>query len=125
MATDAVRVTGLREFTRYLERVGVHAKDLSGVMHDVGQMIADTAKPLTRPVSGSLAGSIRPAKTKTRAVVRAGSARVPYAAPQHFGWAARNIRPKLYLYAALDARRGEVLARFDEGIRNAIDNKKA
>lgn len=125
MDTDAVRVTGLREWTRYLERLGVAAADLSGVMRDVGEMIASTARPLTRPASGVLAGSIRPSKTKTRAVVRAGTARVPYAGVQHFGWASRNIRPKLYLYDALDRRRGEVLTRFDTGISNIINDKKA
>ena len=122
---DAVRVTGLREFTRDLERIGVAASDLSGVMADVGELVAGAARPLTRPKSGRLAGSIRPSKTKTRAVVRAGGAKVPWAGPQHFGWSARNIRPKLYLYAALDQRRAEVLGRFDQGIDNLINNKKA
>lgn len=121
---DAVRVKGLREFTRYLEKVGVAASDLSAVMQDVGDDIAAAARPLTRPKSGTLAGSIRPAKTKTQAKVRAGSARVPWAGPQHFGWARRNIAPKLYLYRALDQRRTQVLARFDQGVQNIIDGKK-
>lgn len=125
MATDGVRVTGLREFTRYLERIGVAVEDLAAVMADVGELIASAARPLTRPQSGVLAGSIRPSRTKSRAVVRAGNARTPYAGVQHFGWAARNIAPKLYLYDALDRRRADVLARFDTGINNIINNKKA
>lgn len=122
---DAVRVTGLRETVRDLQRIGIQVSDLTSVMHDVGSMVADAAKPLTRPKSGALAGNIRPSRTKTKAVVRAGGARIPYAGVQHFGWAARNIRPKLYLYAALDSRRSEVLARFETGISNIVHNKKA
>lgn len=123
-APASVRVHGLRDLTRALERAGVAVSDLKSVMGEVGEMVAGTARPLTNPKSGRLAGSIRPAKQKTRAVIRAGGTGRPYAGVQHFGWPARNIRPKLYLYEALDQRRGDVLGRFDTALARITNGDK-
>lgn len=112
-----VRVNGLRDLIKRLDRAGVELSDLKAVMHDVGLMIADTARPLTRPQSGRLARSIRSAKQKNCAIVRATT---PYARVQHFGWPKRHIKPKLYFYTAMDKRRDEVLSRFQRGIDEAI-----
>lgn len=120
MAGDAVRVDGLRKFTTALNNIGVELDDLKNVMGDVGEVVASAARPLTRPKSGQLAGTIRPSRTKNKAVVRAGTARAPYAGVIHFGWAARNIRPNPYLYIALDKRRDEVLQRFDQEIASLV-----
>jgi hypothetical protein len=122
--TGAVQVDGLKDLLNALQRHGVAVTDMKSVMADVGTIVADDARPLTRPRSGVLAGTLRPSKTKTKAVVRAGGARAPYAGAQHFGWAARNIAPKLYLYTALDRRRADVLARFDRGLDNIIHDRK-
>lgn len=120
----AVQVDGLKDLLNALQRHGVALADLKSVMAEVGGLVAETARPLTRPRSGTLAGTLRPSKTKTKAVVRAGGARAPYAGPQHFGWPARNITPKLFLYTALDRRRADVLARFDAGIENIIHDRR-
>lgn len=118
MAT--VEVTGLRQFVRAMEAKGAALADLKAAMQATGEMIAQTARPLTNPQTGRLAGSVRPSKTKNKAVVRAGGARTPHAAPQHFGWPRRNIRPKLFLYKAADQRRDQILTKFHQEIAKAI-----
>ena len=40
-----VRVNGLRDLIKRLDRAGVELSDLKAVMHDVGLMIADRASP--------------------------------------------------------------------------------
>lgn len=121
---DGVRVDGLKETIRSLKAAGVAANDFGRVMQAVGELVATTARPLTRPKSGQLASSIRPSKTQTKAIVRAGGARTPYAGPQHFGWPARNIHPNPFLYTALDKRAAEVVARFEASVSNVIHGKK-
>ena len=70
-----------------------------------------------------MAGSIRPGRVKTRAVIRAGRAGVPYAGVQHYGWAARNIKPNPYLTDALATRQAAVLAELDAGLARLINGK--
>ena len=53
----------------------------------VSEFVADVARTLA-PVgdSGNLQGSVRGSRQVGRAVVRAGSASVPYAGNNHYGW---------------------------------------
>jgi hypothetical protein len=70
--------------------------------------------------TGRLAATLRASGTQKSARVRAGFKRVPYAGVVHFGWPARNIRPQPFLYEALDSRRAEVLAVYDERLSQLI-----
>lgn len=80
MATSpAIRVTGLRETIRDLERFGVSTDDLKDAFGAISRDVAVEAGNRVRRASGALGNTIRPARTKNKAVVRAGSASVPYA----------------------------------------------
>lgn len=119
-----VEITGLRSTLRDLERMGVEAEELRGLMESVANLVADAARPRARRLSGAMAGSIRPGRVKTRAVIRAGRASLPYVGPQHYGWAARNITPNPFLTDALTTRQGAVLAELDAGLARLIEGKK-
>lgn len=80
MATPSVRVEGLRETVRQLERFGVATDDLKDAFGKISQEVVEEASDRVHVVTGDLRGTIRPARTKNKAVVRAGSAAVPYAA---------------------------------------------
>lgn len=60
-------------------------------------MVAAAGRARAPKLTGALAGTVRPSGTKTRAVVRAGFARVPYAGPIHWGWPARGIAAQPFL----------------------------
>lgn len=81
MATSpAIRVDGLRELVRDLERYGVASGDLKAAFGAISQDVADEAGSRVRRQTGALAATIRPARTKNKAVVRAGNTTgVPYA----------------------------------------------
>jgi hypothetical protein len=79
VATPAVRITGLRETIRDLERFGVAASDLKEAFADVSRDVVQEAGNRVRVATGQLKATIRPANTKNKSVVRAGSAGVPYA----------------------------------------------
>jgi len=92
MAKAGVYITGLRETTRAMERAGVEVDDLKTVM---GQVAAEGARVMQGFLphdSGRLEASTRGNRAKGKAVVMVGGARVPYAGPVIYGWAARGIR---------------------------------
>ena len=80
-----VRVQGLRETARSLERMGVQVADLKAAFIKIGQLVVHDSKTLAPVRTGRLVNTIKASKTKNKAVVRAGSARVPYAGVIHYG----------------------------------------
>lgn len=109
-----VRVTGLRKAIRDLERAGADTQDMKELIHGLGMIVVKAANPPTR--SGRLEGTIRAGRGKTKAVVRAGGARAPYAGVIHYGWPARNIAPAPFLLQALQAERGDILQALEDGL---------
>lgn len=113
-----VRVRGLSRSLRSLERAGADATDMRDLMQSIGQIVVDAAAPPS--VSGNLAGTIRAGRGKTKAVVRAGGARAPYAGVTHYGWPARNITARPFLTEALQKRRAQVFSALDRGIADLL-----
>jgi hypothetical protein len=79
MASSAIRVEGLARVVRDLERFGVSTDDLKDAFGGISEDVAEEAGARVRVLSGRLQATIRPARTKNKAVVRAGTAGVPYA----------------------------------------------
>lgn len=78
-SNSAIRIDGLASVLRDLQRFGVSADDLKDAFGGISQDVAMEASGRVRVVSGALQATIRPARTKNKAVVRAGTAGVPYA----------------------------------------------
>jgi hypothetical protein len=98
--TGGVRVEGLRELVRDLEKVGVEVADLKGAFADIAAKGATLAASLAPHRSGALAASVRGNRAKAKAVVAAGSARVKYAGAINYGWRARNIEASGFMQRA-------------------------
>ena len=114
-----IRITGLRESIRAVEQAGADAADMKDLMHAIGMTVVRHAGPPVGP-SGDTAKSLRAGRGKTKAVVRAGGARVPYPPVIHYGWPARNIAPNPWLSTALQATRSRVLTQLDEGLGDLL-----
>ena len=116
-----VKVTGAAELRRALRRMGDDLADLKAVHREASEMVAGEARSGAPVLTGRLRKTIRSGATKTRAYVSAGRKAVPYAAPIHFGWPARNIEAQPFLYDASDAKAEDVAAlyikRVDELVR--------
>jgi hypothetical protein len=69
----STRITGLRETVRNLERLGVDVQDLKDAFGAISQEVATEAGARVRVKTGAHKASIRPARTKNKAVVRAGN----------------------------------------------------
>ena len=78
------QVVGLRQAVRDLEAVGVEVQDLKDAFGPIGQDVADEAIQNLRAANvirtGGLVKSVKPSKAKNKAVVKAGTARVWWAA---------------------------------------------
>lgn len=91
MATG-VKITGLRETVRNLEKLGVDVDDIKAAFTAIAADVAREAGALVPVASGALKASIRPGRTKNKAIVRAGTAaRAPYAGVINYGWPSRGI----------------------------------
>jgi len=113
-----LRVDGLRKVGRNLAKSGADASDMKDLMHSLGMLIVRAAH--VPEVSGRLASSLRAGRGKTKAVVRAGGARAPYAGVNHYGDPARGIAPNPYLVNAVRSERADILQSLDVGIEEIL-----
>ena len=121
MAGRQVSVEGARELRKALKTVGDEAKaGLKETNLEVAEIVARAAVTKVPAQSGALRETIRAAGAQTRASVKAGFKKVPYAGVIHFGWPARNIAPQPFLYDALDSRRGEVVDAYKSGMADLL-----
>lgn len=117
----SIQVKGLKETVRSLERLGIEVRDLKGAFKRIGQLVVTDAQARAPHLTGALAQSIRPSNTKNKSVVRAGSAKVPYAGVQQWGWPAHSIAATNYLTDAVDAKQAQVLRSLEEELRDLIN----
>lgn len=126
VSPDAVRVevTGAVELRKALKRMGGDLKDLTKVNREAADKVAAEARPRAPRLTGALAASVKARATQKAGRVEAGSNRlgrpVVYAGPIHFGWFRRNIDPQPFIYDALDARRDEVVSRYQRRVDELV-----
>lgn len=95
-----IEVTGLNKVTQGIHELGFEIKDLSGAFENLAAQAAQAARLKAPLKTGKLRNSIESYVSKNRAVVVAGSGRVPYAGPINYGWKRRNIEPARFMERA-------------------------
>lgn len=120
MATG-VRITGLRETVRNLEKLGVDVEDLKEAFGQISRDVATEAQGLVKVQTGALKATIRPARTKNKAVVRAGTGvGVPYAGVINYGWPAHHIAPTEFLTGPANSDLQGKAQRIENNLRHLI-----
>lgn len=120
-----LRVEGLRKFSRDMNAAGVDAQDIKDVMYAAGLIVARRATWLAPRRTGKLANDMRVGKGKTKANVKVGGNKVPYARFVYFG-KYNESKGGLYqtanpfIYEALSQTRGEVLRTIENGIEDIL-----
>lgn len=94
------RVEGLAQVVRALTEAGLEVEDLKDAFGSIAREGAQLAASAAPHASGRLAGDIRGNRAKSKAVVTAGRASVPYAGPINYGWPARGIVPAGFMQEA-------------------------
>lgn len=109
-----VRIEGLGKTMRALSKAGADTQDMKQLMFEIGMIVVRAANPPS--ITGALESTMRAGRGKTKAVVRAGGRKVPYAGVIHYGWPAHSIEAQPFLTNALQAQRNSVLNALDGGI---------
>lgn len=123
MPRPVIEVEGINKLVRKLKRAGEDdlLEALKAANKEAALAIEVEARPGVPKRSGKLAGSLRHSATPRVGTVRVGKASIPYAGPIHFGWPARNISPRPFLYEALDRRYEEVVQVYFKRIEELAD----
>lgn len=100
MAQAIARVDGARQLRATMKAAGVDLSDLTAVNKQTAAMVSAAAGRQAPRRSGALAATVRPAGTRTAAIVRAGTASVRYAQVIEYGWPGHNIVAQPYVVAA-------------------------
>ena len=111
-----VRVDGLRQTVRNLERLGVQIADLKSAFNRIGNIVVTEAVSLTPRLTGRLANSIRAGKAKNKSEIRAGGARIPYAGVIHYG-GYNNITAQPFLTTAAQNKQGQVVREVEKELQ--------
>lgn len=132
-ADSAVRTDGVRATAEWLNLLGTPDSALKAANNEAANIVAQYAKRNAKfkNSTGRLVRSIRPMSTITTAIVRAGSASVPYAGPIHWGWlydkryqVYKNIEPNPFLAKALGYNRDIILATYKEQVEKLATQHK-
>lgn len=122
-----IKVTGLRELVRNMERAGVEAQDIKEIMFGAGEIVAKRAAQIAPVRTGRLVGNIRVGKAKNKASIKVGSARVPYARFVYFG-KYNEAKGGLYqkdnpfIYTALKEKRRQVFDKIELGMQDLLES---
>ena len=101
--STGVRVEGAARLRRELRRAGDDLGDMTAAHRAVAQIVATMAQATAPRRSGALAATVRGSGTKTRASVRAGYKRTPYAGVIHYGTPSgypRHYQPQPWIQLA-------------------------
>jgi hypothetical protein len=118
---SGVRVEGLNQTVRALQRAGVEVGDLKETFGAIAAEGARLASSFAPRRSGLLATTARGNQAKNKAVVAAGKARVPYAGAINYGWPKRGIEPSLFMQRADKALAPRALRMAESGLDRAIE----
>lgn len=118
--SEGIQITGLRQVVRDLEKLGVSVEDLKAAFGEISSQVVQEAGRIVPVRSGRLAASIRPAKTKNKAVVRAGTAGAPYAGAINYGWPSRGIEATEFLTKPANSHEAEFARMIDRNLQDLI-----
>lgn len=123
MAAGGVRVEGLREVLRDLKALGLDVQDLKDAFAAIAREAADRAARHAPRRTGALAGSIRGNRAQSKAVVLAGSARIPYARVINYGWVSHGITANPFMQRADADMRERAVNLLEQEIGSAIKRR--
>lgn len=122
-APVSIRVEGLNAAVRSLIALGADVEDLKDAFAKIARFGEIEAARFAPRRTGRLAGDIRGNRARSKAVITAGRARLPYAGPINYGWPARNIQPSHFMQRADEAVQPYALRVLEEDINRKAQQK--
>jgi hypothetical protein len=119
-----VEIDGARELRASMKRAGEDLTELATLNREAAGVVAVRAGGNAPRRTDTLASTVRFSGTKTAGVVRAGSAKVPYANPIHWGWPKRGIAANPFISEAGTATEPIWTDVYLRGVNRIIDKIK-
>ncbi len=117
---DPIQVQGLAELRADLARLDAKMpRELNKIGKDAAEIVAVEGRWRVPVRTGRLRSVIKAGAQAKSAYVRA---QLVYAPVIHFGWRGHNIAPNPFLYDALDAKRDEVVGKYQDGIDRLVES---
>lgn len=116
-----VTVQGFGSINKMLANIGGKPMQLrvKAAGKEAGEIVAEEARAEAPVRSGRLRNSIRVASLQRSVQVRAGSKRIPYGNPIHWGWfydkqrdIKKNIKPNPFMSRALGYKKQQIIATY-------------
>jgi hypothetical protein len=135
ISSGSVQIEGLGLLQKQLKALEADKAELLEANLNAAETVIKAARPLVPMRTGALAASLRPSKTARYAQAAAGSNRVPYANPIHWGWSVvgsshkgtlaagtpRNIKPTPFFSKALGYTYEEIIANYQRDLQKLIN----
>lgn len=98
---------------------------LTDERNEIVELVVKESRNKAPKLTHALADSIKGKSTKRQSYVKAGTrTRLPYAAPIHWGWAARNIESQPFFYEALEDTMGQITSKLRVGLVDKLLARK-
>jgi hypothetical protein len=106
---SGIKVKGYKASIKALQAIGVPDSEIKAAGTAAGELVAAEARTLVPVRTGALRQTIRVSKALNKVEIKAGNdSKIPYAAPIHWGWWKRHIKPSPFFSKALGITRSEV-----------------
>jgi phage gpG-like protein len=116
----SVSIQGLDEVKNSLKKLGDALENNLDLNKELSTTLAQKASAMAPRLTGALASSVQGNPSEKKAQILAGSAAVPYAGVQEYGWPEKNIQAKPYLRPAVYNNMGYIIEKYNESIEAAI-----
>jgi len=120
MAEANISIQGVKEVTDSLDKLARDLKSNIELNKELSTTLSQKASAMAPKLTGALASSVQGNPSAEKAQILAGSAAVPYAGVQEYGWPERNIRPQPYLNPAVKDNIGYIIEKYNDSIQKAI-----
>lgn len=120
MAEANISIQGVKEVEDSLKKLGRDLESNIELNKELSTTLSQKASALAPKLTGALASSVVGNPSAEKAQIMAGSAAVPYAGVQEYGWPQRNIKAQPYLRPAVYNNIGYIIEKYNESIQKAI-----
>lgn len=117
---EEINIQGVKEVTDSLNKLARDLQSNIELNKELSTTLSQKASAMAPKLTGALASSVVGNPSAEKAQILAGSAAVPYAGVQEYGWPERNIRPQPYLNPAVNNNMGYIIEKYNDSIQKAI-----
>jgi hypothetical protein len=117
---EAITVEGIKQVTDSLKKLNKDLESNIELNKELSTTLSQKASAMAPKLTGALASSVVGNPSAEKAQILAGSAAVPYAGVQEYGWPLRNIEAQPYLNPAVRDNMGYIIEKYNDSIQAAI-----